>query len=72
MPGVPITGGWTDYLAPEVLPLLVLQFLPFFFLPPLLIAAGCLWARHRHTARICLKTALVVLVVGILWEVLIL
>jgi hypothetical protein len=29
-----MTGGWTDWLEPEVLPLVVAQFLPFFFVPP--------------------------------------
>jgi hypothetical protein len=67
-----MTGGWTDWLAPEVLPLLVIQFLPFFFLPPLLIFATCLWPRHREAAKTYFKIALVVLVVGVFWEILIL
>ena len=67
-----MTGGWTDWLAPEVLPLLVGQFLPFLFLPPLLISAAFLWPRRRNAAKISLKTALIALLVGIVWEMLIL
>ena len=44
-----MTGGWTDWFAPEVLPLVIIQFLQFLFLPPLLISAACLWPRHRET-----------------------
>ncbi len=32
-----MTGGWTDWFATEVLPAVIIQFLPFLFLPPLLI-----------------------------------
>ena len=67
-----MTGGWTDWFAPEVLPLIVVQFLPFLFLPPLLMSAACLWLRHRRAAKSCLKTALVVFLLGIVWEMLIL
>ena len=67
-----MTGGWTDWLAPELLPLLVVQFLPFLLLPPLLISAACLWPRHRNAAKTCLRWSLVVFLVGVVWEMLIL
>lgn len=67
-----MTGGWTDWLAPEVLPLLIVQFFPFLFLLTLLIAAVCLWKSHRIAAKSCLKAALVALLIGIVWEMLIL
>ena len=67
-----MTGGWTDWLAPEVLPSLILQFLPFLFLPPLLLASACLWKMHRSAAKVCLKAAFGVFVIGVVWEMLIL
>jgi hypothetical protein len=67
-----MTGGWTDWFAPEVLPLIVIQFLPFLFLPRLLISAACLWPRHTIAAKTCLKWALGVFLFGILWEMLML
>jgi hypothetical protein len=67
-----ITGRWTDYFAPEVLPLLVDQIFPFLFLPSLLISAACLWPRYRNAASICIKWALVAFVVGMVWQFLIL
>jgi hypothetical protein len=67
-----MTGGWTDWLAPEVLPLLMIQFFPFLFLPPLLIAATCLWKNHGNAAKSCLRAAFVAFVIGIVWEMLIL
>ena len=67
-----ITGRWTDYFVPEVLPLFLEQFFPFLFLPSLLISTACLWPRHRNAAKTCLKWALVVFVVGIVWQFLIL
>ena len=67
-----MTGGWTDWFAPEVLPVLIAQFFPFLFLPPLLIASTCLWKRHTNAAKTCLKAAFVAFIIGIVWEVLIL
>jgi hypothetical protein len=67
-----MTGGWLDWFAPEVLPLLIAQFFPFLFLPPLLIAVACLWKGHRNAAKSCLKAAFVVFLIGIVWEMLIL
>lgn len=67
-----MTGGWTDWFAPEVLPLVIAQFLPFLFVPPLLIAAACLWKRHRNAAKTCLRATFVGILVGIVWQVLIL
>jgi len=67
-----MTGGGTDWFAPEVLPALVIQFFPFLFLPPLLIASACLWSKHRSAAKACLKVAFLAFVVGIVWEMLIL
>jgi hypothetical protein len=66
------TGDWTDWLGPEVLPLLIVQFLPFLILPPLLISAACLWPRHKNAAKACLKIASAVFLVGIVWEMLVL
>jgi hypothetical protein len=72
----PITDGWIDWLSawlyPDVLLALIGQFLPFLFLPPLLIAAACLWRKHRSAAKVFLKTALVAFLIGIVWEMLIL
>ncbi len=67
-----MTGGWTDWLAPEVLPSLIIQFLPFLIILPLLIAAACLWRKHRSGAKVCLKATLVAFVIGTVWEMLIL
>jgi hypothetical protein len=67
-----MTGGFTDWFAPEVLPAVVVQFLPFLFLLPLLLAAACLWPWRRTAAKRCLKWALAVFVIGIFWELLIL
>jgi hypothetical protein len=63
-----ITGRWTDYFAPKVLPDLAAAIFPFLFLPSLLIFAVCLRPRHRNVARTCLKWALVAFVVGIVWQ----
>ncbi len=66
------TGWWTEWLAPEVLSALTGQFLPFLFVPPLLITAACLWKSHRNAARLCSKAALVAFLIGIVWEMLVL
>jgi hypothetical protein len=67
-----ITGRWTDWLGPQVLPLVIAQFLPFFFVPPPLIAAACLWKWNRNAAKTCLKVAIVAFLIGIVWQMLIL